>query len=257
MKYTLEDMYGLEGKVTVITGASRGIGKEVAIGLGQLGSKVVMIGSTEKTLREAEKEVQDMGIDAIGFVVDITDEAGMTKVAEAVYEKYGHIDNLVNNAGISHLDDQITFDIEKFRRVMDVNVTGTMIGCKVFGKYMVEQGSGRIVNISSVRSVQGKSRYSAYAASKGAVNNLTRSIAVEFADKGVNVNAVAPIFTLTDINKKALENEEMRNWVISRLPVGRMCEKHQLVGPIAFLLSPCADFIFGEILFVDGGWTAG
>jgi NAD(P)-dependent dehydrogenase (short-subunit alcohol dehydrogenase family) len=147
--------------------------------------------------------------------------------------------------------------MEKFKWVMNVNLFGTANCCKAAGRYMLEKGKGRIVNFSSVRGLQGKAKYGAYAASKGAVNTYTKSLAVEWATKGINVNAIAPIFTLTNINKDTLSDKEVYNWVISRIPKGKLSETGFLVGPVVFLLSKCSEFVTGEILYVDGGWTAG
>jgi len=129
--------------------------------------------------------------------------------------------------------------------------------CQAVGKYMLEAKKGRIVNFSSVRGLQGKAGYLAYAPSKGAVNLLTKTLAVEWARENINVNAIAPIFTLTDMNRSILDDKKRMTGVIGRLPKGRLCETGLLVGPTVFLCSNCAEFITGHILYVDGGWTAG
>lgn len=257
MQYTLQHMYGLQGKVCIVTGGSRGIGLEIATGLASLGAVPVLVGRSEEFLSRAIAQFRDKNLTAHFIAADVANEQEVDRMTAEVIARYGRIDGLVNCAGITHIEGVVSFDIDQFRKVMDVNLTGTMICCKSVSKYMLKQGSGRIVNISSVRGVQGRAGYSAYAASKGAMNTLTKSLAVELAPHGINVNAVAPIFTLTDINKGILDEKDTYDWVIGRLPKGRLCEKHLLVGPVVFLLAPCSEFVTGDILYVDGGWTAG
>ena len=256
MHYTLEKMYGLQEQVIIITGASNGIGREVALGLAQLGAQVVALGRSDTHLAQTRVAFEQQGLTGSFYLADVCDLQALEHIAAEVMTNYGCIDGLVNAAGITHVQNLLDFDMADFRRVIEVNLIGTVNCCQVFGRSMVEQTQGRIVNISSVRGLQGKANHSAYAASKGAVNTFTKSLAVELAPHHVNVNAIAPIFTVTDINRDALKDPVLYNWVMSRLPKGRLGETDDLVGPVAFLLAPCSRFITGEIIYVDGGWTA-
>ncbi|MDK2800983.1 MAG: hypothetical protein PWP27_542 [Clostridiales bacterium] len=256
MEYEVSKMFGIAGDVAIVTGAAGGIGKEVALGMASLGAKVALVDISEQQLNKAVKEFQEKGFDVIAIPTDVTNEESVQAMAAKTAQHFGKIDILVNCAGVAYLEDTVTFNKEKWDWVMNVNVTGTFLTCKAVGKYMVEQNKGRIVNFSSVRGLQGKAKYSAYAASKGAINTLTKSLATEWAQNNINVNAVAPIFTLTDINRSILDDKKTYEWVISRLPKGKLCETQWLVGPVIFLCSPCSEFITGDILYVDGGWTA-
>lgn len=257
MGYSLEKMFGMEGKVVIITGGTKGIGKEAAKALLDIGAIPVMWGSTEKSVGMAREDFKDATDSYEIMQVDVGDEAAVEKAVAAVMEKYGHIDGLVNSAGTSHLEAFDTFDISEYERVMHVNVTGTMICCKHVGKIMKAQGKGCIVNVSSVRGFQGKDRYSAYASSKGAINNLTHTLGVELAPLGVRVNAIAPCFIRTDISEVVLKDESFKAWVMSRLPAGRLGELSDCAGAIVFLLSDASPFVIGSVLPVDGGWLAG
>ena len=250
-------MFGIAGEVAIVTGAARGIGREVAFGMGRLGARVVLADLDARSLEEAAAEFRGQGIDVLVAQTDVTSEAAVEDLAGRAIERHGRIDILVNCAGVLHNEPAVGFDMAKWQQVMDVNVKGTFLACRAVGKRMLERRKGRIVNFSSIRGLQGKDNYHAYGPSKGAVNMLTRTLAVEWAKEGINVNAVAPTFTLTDINRSLLEDRQMHEWVLSRIPKGRLCEPRWIVGPVVFLCSPCSEFVTGAILYVDGGWTAG
>lgn len=255
MKYNLESMYGLKDEVAVITGGSGSIGAEAGLNLASLGAKVVLMGRNEEKLSRIQEDYKTRGIEVDYSTLDIMDKDSVQTAMGNVADKYGKIDILINSAGASHLEDAVDFSEEKWDLIMGVNVKGTFLSCQAAGKFFLEQKKGRIVNVSSVRGLQGRARDMAYSPSKGAVNQLTKSLAIEWAPFNICVNAIAPTFTVTDINREDLKNKEYHDWVVSRIPKGRLCELQYLVGPIAFLCSPCMEFVTGQILYIDGAWT--
>ena len=171
-------------------------------------------------------------------------------------KSYGRIDILVNSQGNVHLQPSIDFDTEAWQKVIDVNFKSVFLCCKHIGRVMLHQGKGKIINISSVRGFQGRAEDLAYAPSKGGVNQLTRSLAIEWGPKGINVNAIAPVFTLTPMSVSVLNDPVKREWVLSRIPMKRLGELDDLFGPVVFLASEASNFVNGHILAVDGGWLA-
>jgi gluconate 5-dehydrogenase len=186
----------------------------------------------------------------------VTSEAQVQEMVQRVVDEFGRIDILVNSVGIVSLKPTTEFPLEEWRKVIRVTVEGTFLCCKEVGKVMLQQERGKIVNISSVRGLQGRANDPAYPASKGAVNLLTKSLAIEWARKAITVNAIAPTFIRTDLNAFMLDDQSTREWVLSRIPMGRVGQIWDLFGAAVFLASPASDFITGQILYVDGGWTA-
>jgi 2-deoxy-D-gluconate 3-dehydrogenase len=171
-------------------------------------------------------------------------------------DAYGRIDILVNSQGIVHLEPMAEFDTEAWERVIDVNLKSLFLCCKHVARVMLQQGKGKIINISSVRGFQGRVGDPAYAPSKGAVNQLTHSMAIEWGPKGINVNAIAPAFTRTAMAAPTLDDPVKRAWVLSRIPMGRTGELEDYFGPVVFLASEASNFVNGHVLLVDGGWMA-
>ncbi len=255
MEYTEVDMFGIKDEVAVVTGSAGGIGQEIAVAMAKLGAKVALADMNKQKIDEVAANINADGGEAIAIGTDVTNKSSVQDMAKQVYDRYGKIDILVNCAGIAHLQDAVDFEEDIWDKVMAVNVKGTLLPCQVVGRYMLEKEKGRIVNISSVRGMQGRARDLAYAPSKGAVDQLTRSLAIEWAKKGINVNAVAPIFTLTDINREMLQQKETMDWVMSRMPKGKLSMPSYLTGPVIFLCGQSSEFITGQVVYVDGGWT--
>ncbi len=190
----------------------------------------------------------------IFFATDVTVERNVIDLMDFVRTQFGGLDVLVNSQGAVYLKDAIDFEEEEWQKVIDINLKSVFLTCKHGAKLMLEQGKGKIINISSVRGFQGRAQDLAYAPSKGAVNQLTRSLAIELGIKGINVNGIAPVFTLTAISAPQINDPKKREWILSRIPLRRLGALEDLFGPVIFLASPASDFVNGHVLPVDGGW---
>ncbi|TKI05219.1 SDR family NAD(P)-dependent oxidoreductase [Martelella alba] len=254
----VKSMFNLENKIAVITGGAGALGEGVARGLANFGVKIVVTGRTPATLEKTVQQVREAGGEALAMAADMTDEAAVKALADQVVAAYGRLDFLINIAGIAVRHPAEAFDIGDFRKVMDINVTGTFIPCKVFGELFIRQGFGKIVNTSSVRAFAGHpGGYAAYGTSKGAINLLTKQLATEWAKYSINVNAVAPTIFWTPLTQEVLENEKLKKIFLDRIPMGRAAVVEDMVGTVVYLCSPAADFITGQVIYIDGGCTAG
>jgi NAD(P)-dependent dehydrogenase (short-subunit alcohol dehydrogenase family) len=252
----LLSQFALTDRVAVVTGGSRGLGRGIALALAAAGAHVVPVSRTPADVGVVADEIRSFGRRSLLAAVDVTDEAQVQGMVQQVVDEFGRIDILVNSAGIVSLKPTIEFPLEEWRKIIRVNVEGTFLCCKEVARAMLQQGRGKIINMSSVRGLQGRANDPAYPASKGAINLLTKSLAIEWAQKGINVNAIAPTFIRTDLNAFMLDDPATREWVLSRIPMGRVGQIWDLFGAVVFLASPASDFITGQTLYVDGGWTA-
>jgi 2-deoxy-D-gluconate 3-dehydrogenase len=252
----ISSLFSLEGQVALVTGASRGIGKGIAVGLASAGANLALIARSESTLIEAQKEIRAIGVQAEIFPCDLNQTENIPGLAAAVNASYGQIDILVNNAGTTHRDDAVDFPEERWDDVIRVNLKAVWLLSQQVGRSMVERGSGKIINIASLLSFSGGIRASAYAASKGGVAQLTKALANEWASKGVNVNAIAPGYIKTDMAGALLNDPVRVAELMARIPVGQFGMPDDIAGAAVFLASEAASYIHGHILTVDGGWMA-
>ncbi|MCP4395875.1 MAG: SDR family oxidoreductase [bacterium] len=255
MKYSLKSMFDISGQVAIVTGSSRGIGREIAMALASIGVKVALVSVSAMHLFKTVSDLQKKGYDVIGIPTDTTKKESVKVMAGQVFEQFGKIDILVNCAGVSHLEQAVNFEEAMWEWVMEVNLKGTFLTCQTVGQYMIRRKRGRIINISSVFGLHGRSMDIAHAPSKAAMNELTRSLAVEWAKNNVNVNAVAPMLTKDDIAKGQASSSENMQELVHRIPKGHLCERRWIVGPVIFLCSPCSTFVTGHVLYVDGGYS--
>jgi NAD(P)-dependent dehydrogenase (short-subunit alcohol dehydrogenase family) len=250
------DRFRLDKKVALVVGGSRGLGQAMALALSSAGANVAVVSRSPQDLQKTIDAISSMGRTGKYISADISREEEVEKMVHQVVKLFGQIDILVNSQGTVHLQPSADFDTAAWQNVMDVNLKSVFLCCKHVGRVMLNQGKGKIINISSVRGFQGRAEDMAYAPSKGAVNQLTRSLAIEWGPKGINVNGIAPIFTLTPLNVSFLSDPVKKEWVLSRIPMKRLGQLDDLFGPIVFLASEASNFVNGHILPVDGGWLA-
>src|SRR5579875_403566 len=250
------NLFSLEGKVAVVTGGTSGIGRALSIGLAEAGADVVATARREQQIDETAQAIEAAGRKTLRMTSDVCDRPSLERLLAAVLKQFGKVDILVNCAGIIKRAPTLDFPEEEWTRIIDTNLTGTLRACQVFGRHMLERGYGRIVNIASLNSFVSLSEVAAYAASKAGVASLTRSLAVEWSKKGVNVNAVAPGVFRTDLNAKLLDSTARGQELLMRTPMGRFGKTEELIGATVFFASDSASFVTGQVLAVDGGFLA-
>ncbi|TGV01844.1 SDR family oxidoreductase [Flavivirga rizhaonensis] len=247
--------FSLEGKTALVTGCKRGIGKAMAIGLAEAGAHIIGVSaSLESSGSDVEKAVKAVGKDFSAYQCDFSDRKSLYKFIQAVKNNHPQIDILVNNAGTILRTPAAEHPDEMWDKVIEVNQTAQFILTREFGKDMIARGSGKIIFTASLLTFQGGITVPGYAASKGAIGQMTMAFANEWAGKGVNVNALAPGYIATD-NTEALRNDPVRSEsILSRIPAGRWGNANDFAGPTVFLASEASAYMHGTVVLVDGGW---
>ncbi|MGW2523557.1 SDR family NAD(P)-dependent oxidoreductase [Streptomyces sp. NPDC001617] len=246
----------LDGRTAWVTGAGKGLGRAVAVALSQAGADVAVTARTAADLESLEAELAGHGGKVLVLPASVADSDAVRTTVARITETTGQLDAVVNCAGISpHFTRSEYVTDEDFGRVLDINLRGTFHCCREAGKVMLEQGSGSIVNVSSVHASAGFERIAAYAASKGGVEALTKALAVEWADRGVRVNSLAPGYFRTDLSSGLLDSRWGER-IVRGTPLGRVGSVEELGGAAVFLASDASRFVTGTTVTVDGGWTA-
>ncbi|KGR75178.1 SDR family NAD(P)-dependent oxidoreductase [Ureibacillus sinduriensis] len=245
-------LFDLTGKNAVVTGGSRGLGKSIALGLAEAGANVAIVSRGE--CPEVVSELKQFGVKAVSIAFDIANIPMHQELLTIIEEKLGKVDILVNNAGVQKRHPSEEFPQEDWNYVMNVNANAVFSLCQVFGKPMLERGNGKIINLASLLSFQGGFTVPAYAASKGAVMQFTKSLANEWASKGVNVNCVAPGYMATDMNEALIDDEVRSRQILDRIPAGRWGTGEDMQGAVIFLASSASDYVHGFTIAIDGGW---
>ena len=251
----MQNFFDLTDKKAVVTGAARGLGREIAIGLARYGADVMLWDLTPPELEETAQLIRAEGRQAWAEIVDITDVKQTAAGAIHAAETMGRVDILVNNAGtnkpqLTEEVDEATWDL-----MMNLNLKGLFFCAQAFGKIMIAQKGGKIVNVSSQSGKLALFNRAVYCASKGAVDQLTRVMAYDWAKYGVTVNAVAPTFVQTSMTENMLKDKAFNDYVFSKLRIQRLAHASEVAAGVLYLVSPGADIVTGHVLYIDGGWT--
>lgn len=250
------DKFKLDGKVALVTGASVGLGQAMAVALAEAGADVAAHCHMEGEAAETCRMIEGLGRKSSTVFGDMFDKQTPSRLVEEVVNEFGRIDILVNNAGMIRRTPAVDFSEEDWTTVLEVNLSSVFRLSQAAGRHMIEQGSGKIVNIASLLSFQGGITVPAYTASKSGVAGLTKALANEWAKHNINVNAIAPGYMATN-NTAALRADETRNrQILERIPAGRWGTPDDLTGTVVFLSSAASDYLQGHVLIVDGGWMA-
>ena len=249
--------FDLSGHVAVVTGGGRGLGRAIATGLARHGARLVLCGRTESTVRDAAEALGQDGAEVLAVAADVSREEDVVRLRDAAVQRFGHVDVLVNNAGVNPIYRGIEkTSLAEWQHILDVNLTGVFLCCKHLGGAMAERGRGSVVTISSIAGHVGLRRSVPYCATKGGVELLTKALALDWAGKGVRVNCIAPGYFETDLTAGMRANETLAGALKGQTPMGRFGTDADIVGAAVFLAGPASSYMTGQSLIVDGGWTA-
>jgi NAD(P)-dependent dehydrogenase (short-subunit alcohol dehydrogenase family) len=246
----------LEGKTALITGASKGLGRAMALALAEAGTRVALASRNLERLNETAAAVRKLGAEAAVFQVDVTDEAQVLRLEKAVAGEFGRVQILIDSAGMNNRKPVTEFTLAEWRQVLDTNLTGVFLMCRSFVPQMRGQGFGRILNLTSIMSHVALPGRTAYAASKAGLLGFTRALALELAPEKITVNGLSPGPVATEMNTPLIQNPELNQQFISRIPLGRWGKVEEVGQLAAYLCSEDAGFITGTDILIDGGWTA-
>jgi 2-deoxy-D-gluconate 3-dehydrogenase len=251
----LADLFSLEGKTAIVTGASRGLGRAISIALNSAGANVALIGRNTEELLITQDALASKQM-SIVVQCDVTSRDEMTLALEKIDVQIGSVDVLVNNAGIIRRNPALEYTEDDWDAVIETNLSSVFMWSQEAGKRMKKNGGGKIINIASILSFSGGLNVVAYAAAKGGIAQMTKALANEWAKYNINVNAIAPGYFITDATSALRANDERSAYILSRIPTGRYGEPDELAGTAVFLASKASDYVNGHILAVDGGWNS-
>ena len=249
-------LFDLSGRTALVTGSSRGLGRAMAEGLAQAGAGVVLNGSDPGRLADTASALRAAGHTVHEARFDVTDEAAIIAAFERLDAQGVAVDILVNNAGIQFRRPMVELDTADWRRVIEVNLTSAFVIGREAARRMIPRGRGKVVNIGSLMSDAGRATVAPYTAAKGGIKMLTRSMTAEWAQHGIQANAIGPGYMLTEMNQALVDDPSFNAWVVGRTPSRRWGRADELVGTVVFLASGASDYVNGQIIYVDGGMLA-
>lgn len=250
------DQLRLDGRVALVTGASRGLGRAMALALAEAGADVALVARSRDDLRDTASAVIGLGRRALALPTDVVAEGEVEAAVERALDAYGAVDVLVNNSGIAVVKPLVETTPTEWRRVLETNLTGAFNCCRAVGPAMIARRRGKVVNVASVLGARGLPGYAAYSASKGGLVALTRALAAEWARHNIQVNAIAPGWFVTSMNEHAFADPEIRARLLRDVPARRTGRPEELGALVVYLASSASDYVTGEVVFVDGGLTA-
>lgn len=254
MRY--QNLFNLNDRVILITGAAGGLGQAMAVGLAEYGAQIALADLRLENINDILAQIDNLGKRAAAYKVDITDRNNITEMVEKVHKDFGRIDVLINSAGVNNRKRIEDYTEQEWDNIVDINLKGTFLCCQAVGKIMLNQGKGKIINMASVSSTLGHPHHGPYAASKGGVALLTKVMAVEWAKRGINVNAIAPAYVRTSLTADYLSKGDNYKRISDTIPMGRLGEPEDIVGAAVYLASDASNFVTGHLLTVDGGRCA-
>lgn len=258
---SIHELLSLKGRKAVVIGGAGGIGQAIATGLAQAGAEVAIASRNEEKLKEAARIIGEKSGTAVRwYTVDVADEQSIVRLAETVREEMGPVTILVNSQGLNKKFPVQEMPLDVWDDMFDINVKGMMIACREFGKHMIEKRYGKIINVSSIRgirAVKGGKGNACYCSTKGAVDMLTKALASEWAEYGITVNGIGPIVTMTPMMEAIYQGDPARKEAaVKNVPMGRLGEPEDNIGPAIFLASAASDFVSGQTIYPDGGMSA-
>ncbi len=252
-----DELLDVREQVILVSGGSRGIGRAIAEGFARQGARVIITGRNQATLEQTVADLATASAAVQPVLCDVSQPAAIANLVARVIRDYGHIDTLINSAGVNRRKPVATVTEDDYNYVLDINLKGAFLLSQSVGRHMIERRSGSQINIASLATDRPLKHAGPYAMSKAGLGQMTRALAMEWGPHGVRVNAIAPGFIVTDLTRKLWSDQTMQNWANSNIPLRRLGQPEDLVGAALFLASPAAAYLTGQILYVDGGFSAG